>query len=135
MPTLPDLSKVSRRDIRYVLICLQNKTEIVKPEHQALVPALEKFLADNGRSIGDFMTKWDLGIDTIDTMQLRVESWWLWGMSHLTIVDRPADSANVPAGLERIFAQGFGHKGHVPPFTREDFAHILEDAATRKGWA
>lgn len=134
MPTLPDLSQVPRREIRYVLICMQNKTELVKPEHQALVPAIEKFMADNGRKLADFGTKWDLGIDTVDTMHMRPESWWLWGISHTTVVERPPGSTNMVAGLDRIFAAGFGEKGRKIPLARADYERILEGAATRKGW-
>lgn len=132
--TLPDLSKVPRRDIRYVLICLQNQTEIIKPEHQSLVPAIRKFMVDNGREIEDFSSKWDIGIDTIDTMELRPECWWLWGISHMTIVDRPADSTNISGGFARVLDAGFGERGRKKPFNRADYARILEAVETRKGW-
>jgi hypothetical protein len=134
MPTLPDLFKVPRAEIRYVLICLKNGTKLVKPEHQELRPVVEAFMAENGVTISDFHDRWDIGIDTIDTMHMRTESWWLWGISHMTVVPRPAGSANVVAGFDRIFAAGFGVKGRKTPFTRDDYKRILEGAATRKGW-
>ena len=130
----PDLSQVPRRDIRYVLICLQNGTDIVKPEHQVLVAPVEAFLKANGRALADFGSKWDLGIDTIDTMHMRPECWWLWGIDHLTVVDRPADSANIVAGYDAIFSAGFGEKGRKVPFQRDDYSRILEGASSRKGW-
>jgi hypothetical protein len=132
--TLPDLSKVPRRDIRYVLICLQNQTDVVKPEHQELVPAIRKFMADNGRKLEDFGGKWDIGIDTIDTMHMRPECWWLWGIAHTVIVDRPDKSRDIPAGMDRIFGAGFGAKGRMPPFTRADYEAIAAGSADRKGW-
>jgi hypothetical protein len=134
MLTRVDLSRVSRRDLRYVLICLKNGTEIVKQEHQDVVPAVEAFLTENSLSIADFSTGWDIGIDTIDTMHMRPESWWLWGISHLTVVPRPSDSANIAAGFELIFSQGFGVKGRKVPFDRSDYSRMLEGASTRKGW-
>lgn len=137
IPTLPDvtdLAQVPRTEIRYVLICLKNGTDLVKPEHQELRSAVEAFMVENGVAISDFQDKWDIGIDTIDTMHMRSESWWLWGISRMTVVPRPAGSANVVAGFERIFAAGFGVKGRKTPFTRDDYKRILEGADTRKGW-
>jgi hypothetical protein len=117
-----------------VLICLKNRTEIVKQEHRDMIFSVEKFVADNDLSVAEFATSWDIGIDTIDTMHMRPESWWLWGISHLTVVPRPSDSANIAAGFECIFAQGFGVKGRKVPFDRSDYSRMLEGASTRKGW-
>jgi hypothetical protein len=134
MPTQVDLATVPRRDIRYVMICLQQGTEIVKHEHVALVPAIEDFMRDNQRKIEDFGSAWDIGIDTIDTMHMRPESWWLWGIAHTRAVDRPQDSTNVLAGFNKIFASGFGDPERKPQFNRDDYARILESANERTGW-
>lgn len=143
MPTPLDLSTVSRRDIRYVLICLQNKTEIVKPEHAALVEPLLDFLKSNGRTIETFTVEWDLGIDEWQTMFMRPESWFCWGIPRTVVVDKPR-GIPLSAGLAKIVAAGFGRTkigdqqlspdDHKHMFSRADYDAILAGAAERKGW-
>jgi hypothetical protein len=143
MPTQVDLSKVPRRDFRYVLFCLQNGTRIVKTEHQYIADDVAKLVHDIGRKVEYFAVTWDFGIDDWRTMFMRPESWFCWGIKRTASVDKPM-GIPLSEGLARIVAAGFGTHSrgsvvyspddHKSMFTQGDYMRILEGVADRKGW-
>jgi hypothetical protein len=92
---------VKRRGIRYALFRIKAKVVEGKPlptdEELTAIPLTREefegikahYKPPKGMHIRDFPDKWDIGIDDIDTMALRLEKYWLFGIQKTKVVRRP----------------------------------------------
>lgn len=122
------VNKLTRRQIRYILF--RRKTEALEGVAAPDTPealAVYEFYSSQRKFPGfdEFGDTWDIGIDDLDTMILRPEKWWLFGIGREHIVKRKHQNEDgVAEGGKVLLRKGFARQIERDGFSADEFRRV-----------